>query len=337
MTRPTPRAPAVLLLLPLLLLAACAGTPPLTHRGQPVLAGRTVVVTGASSGFGRGIAIAMAARGADVVLAARRADALEEVALEARAAGGQALVVPTDVSDPAQVARLAEAAEARFGPIDVWINNAGVGALGRFDETPLADHARIVDVNFKGVLYGSHEALRRFRARRSGLLINMGSVVSRVPQPYYASYVATKHAVLGLGEALNAELRAGGEGRAIRVVTVMPWAADTPWFDNAANYSGRRPVKLLPDDPRLIVDAVVAATLQPRDRVAPGLKAKGALLVHRLSPGLANRFAGAVFHRAQSRAPADPRAPTSGSVQRPLPTGRGVRDETPEGAVTVPR
>jgi short-subunit dehydrogenase len=318
-----------------LLLGACAGTPPLTRDGRPVLAGRTAVITGASSGFGRGVAVEMARRGANVVLAARRQAQLEAVAAEARAAGGRALVVPTDVADPAQMARLAQAAEAEFGRIDIWINNAGVGALGRFDEVPLADHSRIVDVNLKGVIHGSHEALRRFRRQGHGTVINLGSVVSRVPQPYYASYVATKHAVLGLDEALNAELRANGEGRTIRVVTIMPWAADTPWFDNAANYYGRTPVKVLPDRPELIVDAIVHAALRPRDRVAPGLKAKSALLSHRISPALANAVAGAVFHGAQSAAPPDPKAPTSGSLHRGGP-GVGVRDETPGGSVTRP-
>ena len=319
-----------------LLLTACASTPPLTRGGQPVMAGRTVVITGASSGFGRGTAVAMAARGANVVLAARRAAVLEEVAAEARAVGGQALVVPTDVSDPAQVARLAQAAEQRFGRIDVWINDAGVGALGRFDEVPLVDHARIIDVNLKGVIYGSHEALRRFRRQGRGTLINLGSVVSRVPQPYYASYTATKHAILGLDEALNAELRANGEGRAIRVVTIMPWAVNTPWFDNAANYSGRLPAKVLPDQPRLVVDAIVHAALRPRDRVAPGVKAKGALVAHRVSPSLTNAAAGAVFDRAQKSAPPDPRSPTSGSLYAPSPAAPGVRDETPGGSVTRP-
>ncbi len=326
----------LLAILAVLSLTACAGAPPLTRGGQPVMAGRTVVITGASSGFGRGTAVAMAARGANVVLAARRASVLEEVAAEARAAGGRALVVPTDVADPAQMARLAEAAEREFGRIDVWINDAGVGALGRFDETPGADHARIVDVNLKGVIYGSHEALRRFRRQGGGTLINLGSVVSRVPQPYYASYVATKHAILGLDEALNAELRAAGEGRAIRVVTVMPWAVNTPWFDNAANYSGRLPAKVLPDQPALVVNAIVHAALRPRDRVAPGIKAKGALLSHRISPGLTNRAAGAVFHRAQSTAPRDPKAPTSGSLYAPSPAAPGVRDDTPGGSVTRP-
>jgi short-subunit dehydrogenase len=315
------------------LLSACATTAPMQQHGRPAFEGRTVVITGASSGFGRGVAVAMAARGANVVLAARRTELLEEVAAEARAAGGQALVVTTDVSRPADMARLATAAETTFGRVDVWINNAGVGALGRFDETPIADHERIVDVNLKGVIYGSHVALRRFRRQGSGVLINMGSVVSQVPMPYYASYVATKHAVLGLDAALNQELRANGE-RGVRVVTIMPWAADTPWFDHAANYTGRRPVKIVPDGPEVIVNAVLHAALHPRDRVAPGLKAKSALVSHRLSPGLTDAFAGSVVHRAQTAAPPTNAPPTSGSVQQPQPNGRGVRGDDPRYGVT---
>ena len=331
----------LLILFAALILTACAGAPPLSRAGQPAMAGRTVVITGASSGIGRGTAIAMAARGANVVLAARREAVLQEVAAEARQVsprigGGQALVVPTDVADPAAVARLATAAEQRFGRIDVWINDAGVGALGRFDEIPLADHSRIVDVNLKGVIHGSHEALRRFRQQRHGTLINLGSVDSRIPQTFYASYVATKHAILGLSEALNSELRADGLGRTVRVVTVMPWAVDTPWFDNAANYARTQPVKILPDSPDLVVNAIVHAALRPRDRVAPGLKAKSALVAHRLSPTLTNAVSGAIFTAVQRSSPPDPKAPTSGSLHRGSPAPGAVADPTREGSVTRP-
>src|SRR3712207_4077590 len=150
------------------LLAGCAAPSRLRQSDQPRIAGRTFVVTGASSGFGRGVALKLASYGANVVLAARRTEVLEEAAGEVRAAGGQPLVVTTDVAKPEQVERLADAAVERFGRIDVWINNAGIGAIGRFEEIPVEDHARIIDVNFKGVVYGSHAALRQFRRQGAG-------------------------------------------------------------------------------------------------------------------------------------------------------------------------
>lgn len=323
---------ALLLFAPLA--AGCATTA--ASAAQREFAGRTVVVTGASSGFGRSIAQAFGARGANVVLAARRAELLEEVAAEVRGGGGQALVVPTDVGQEAEMARLAEAATSRFGRIDIWINNAGVGALGRFDETPIADHVRIVDTNLNGVIYGSHHALRQFKRQGSGTLINMGSVVSRVPMPYYATYVATKHGVLGLGNALNQELKASGF-RNIKVVTVMPYAADTPWFDHAANYSGRSPRQILLDPPDKIVRAVVAAARHPRKEVAVGWKAKSALVAHRVSPTLTEALAGAVVHDVQMNDAPSGVPAHSGSVHQPMATGRSVDGGVRERMATEDR
>lgn len=91
--------------------------------------------------------------------------------------------MPTNVSRLAEVAHLADAARGCFGHVDVWIDDAGVVALSRFDETPLADHEQMIDVNLKGVVYGSYEALRRFRRQGAGVLINLGSMESRVPLP----------------------------------------------------------------------------------------------------------------------------------------------------------
>ena len=307
----------------LLCLGGCA-TAPRLEGGPRRYAGRTVVVTGASSGFGRGIALALGREGANVVLAARRADLLESAAAEIRASGGQALVQPTDVAHEPEVAALAQAAEARFGRIDVWINNAGVIALGRFDETPLADHDRLIDVNLKGVIYGSHHALRRFRAQGTGVLINMGSVESKVPLPYQASYVASKHAVLGFDQALIQELRLGG-ARGVHVVTVLPWAADTPIWDHAANYTGHR-VRGAPmlDGPEKIVRAVVDAGLRPRPVIAVGWKAKGAVLAHQLWPGVVEAASADVYHRKQLVMPPADAPPTSGALHAPSAVGGGV-------------
>ena len=142
---------------------------------------RVVVITGASSGIGRATALAFAGRGDRLVLAARRAAMLEEVAAECIARGGEALVVPTDVTEEGQVEELGRRALARFGRIDVWFNNPGVAAGGRFEEIPVAEPRRTVEGNLGGGIHGSHAAVRRFRARGQGRPVNMALVEGRGP------------------------------------------------------------------------------------------------------------------------------------------------------------
>ena len=264
-------------------LGGCTAPSQLLQSDQQRISGRTFVVTGASSGSGRGVAVKLGAYGSNVVLAARRTETLKEVAAEVRAAGGTPLVVTTDVSKSDQMERLARAAVDRFGRIDVWINNAGVGAIGRFEDVPLKDYDRVIDVNLKGVVYGSHTALRLFRQQGFGTIVNVSSVEGEVPLAYQAIYSASKHAVNGLGAALNQELRLNNLG-SIKVVTVMPWAADTPFFEHAANYSGGAPRMILMDDPRKVVDAIVWASIHPTSEVAVGWKAQTAVTAHRLFP-----------------------------------------------------
>jgi short-subunit dehydrogenase len=301
-------------------LAGCTTT--LSGDERAAVAGKTYVVTGASSGFGRGVALELAGMRANVVLAARRTAVLEEVATEARARGGNALVVTTDVSRPDEVQRLLDAAVARFGKVDVWINNAAVGAIGAFDTVPLEDHARIVDVNVKGVMYGSHVALRQFRKQGAGTLVNIGSLESEVPLAYHASYAATKAATLSLGRSLNEELRLTGAA-SIKVATVLPWAADTPFFTHAANYSGGKPRMPLMDDPRKVIDAIVWISVHPQEELAVGWKAKAAYFGHRVAPDIAEHVAADVAHRWQYRT-APPAPPTDGSLHRSGPEGTTI-------------
>src|SRR6185369_8271348 len=116
--------------------------------------GKVVVITGASSGFGKGAALRFAEEGASVVLAARRGDLLEALVRECESRGGRALAVPTDVGEPEEVERLARAAVEKFGRIDVWVNDAGVGALGPFERVPLELHEQVVKTDLLGTLYG---------------------------------------------------------------------------------------------------------------------------------------------------------------------------------------
>jgi short-subunit dehydrogenase len=170
-------------------------------------------------------------------MAARRGNVLEELARECADTGGVAYAIPTDVSKRSDVDRLTEAAVSRFGRVDVWINNAGVAALGRFEKVPLDDHAQVISTSLLKTLYGSHLAYRLFLAQGAGILINVASELGQFSAPYYASYVAAKHGVVGLGQALRQEIDQNNVG-GVHVCTVMPSAHDTPFFDHVANYSG---------------------------------------------------------------------------------------------------
>jgi short-subunit dehydrogenase len=280
---------------------------------------KVVVITGASSGFGKGVALDLAAEGACVVLAARRADLLEKLATQC---GENALACPTDVSKASDMQNLADAAVKRFGHVDVWINDAGVGAIGRFEDIPLEDHSRLIDVNLKGVIFGSHIAMKLFRAQGYGTLVNVGSIVSEVPMAYLASYAASKAGVLSLGRALNQELRLSGAKR-IKVTTVMPFATDTPWWSHAANYSGGTPRMAAMDDPKKVVKTIVTACLRPKPEYVVGWKAKAAFTAHKSFPDTTERAAADIIHKWQfDTAPAAPA--TSGTLFEPMPSGTEV-------------
>lgn len=280
--------------------------------------GQTVVITGASSGFGRGVALRLAARGANLVLAARRKDLLDRLAQEC----GNAIAVHTDVGDPNDVEKLAAAATARFNRVDVWVNNAGVAALGRFDEIPLKDHLKVMQTNLGGVINGSHVALRHFRRQRFGTLVNIASILGRTPAPYYASYCATKAGVLSLCASLRQELRAHNEQN-IHVCAVLPMAADTTFFEHAANYTGHTLQPYPITDAENIIDAIVQAIDAPRDEVVVGFPAQAAAVTQQLAPWITETVTAEVTHQLQFEdAPAAP--VTSGNLHAPVILGRGI-------------
>lgn len=298
-------------------IGACALGSHLQREEVQRIAGSTYVVTGASSGIGRGTALKLGALGANVVLAARRTDMLEEIARNIESTGGRALVVTTDVSEPLEMEKLAQATVSHFGKIDVWINNAGVGVIGRFEEIPLQDHARVIDVNLKGVIYGSHVALRQFRIQGQGTLVNVGSLQSEIPLAYQASYSASKAGVLSLGRALNEEIRLAGLSESVSVATVLPWATDTPFFNHAANYSGGTPRMIAMDDPQKVVDAIVWVSLYPYEELPVGWKASGAYAAHKIAPDISESIAASISHKVQMK-DAPPAPPTSGNLHQPV-------------------
>ena len=212
------------------------------------LDGAVVVVTGASSGIGRATGLAFAEGGARVVVAARRVDALEELARECQAAGGQPWPSPPTPTDEAAVAELARRAVERFGRIDVWVNNAGVYLLGLLEATPPEAFRRVLETNFFGYVNGARAVLPHFRNQGHGVLINNASVYSHVGAPWLTAYVSSKFAVRGFSEALRQEL---ADLPDVHVCTVSPSPIDTPIFASAANYSGRAVYGLGPTRSRL--------------------------------------------------------------------------------------
>jgi short-subunit dehydrogenase len=185
------------------------------------------IVTGASMGIGAEFAAALAARGYDLVLAARSADALEGIATRLRAAHGGAIeVVPLDLSDLANVETLAARAEARFGRIDLLVNNAGFGAHGRFATLDVARQLEMIRLNIASLVALTHRVLPGMVARRSGGIINVGSTAAFQPVPYMAVYGATKAFVLSFSEALHEEYRTLG----VTVLALNPGQTTTNFF-----------------------------------------------------------------------------------------------------------
>jgi short-subunit dehydrogenase len=284
---------------------------------------KVVVITGASSGFGRGAALKFAEAGAKVVLAARRRRELKEVAKECEEQGGTALVVDTDVSNSGEVHELAERAVEKFGKIDVWVNNAGVGAVGPFEETPLEEHEQVIKTNLLGTLYGSYEALQQFHKQGRGVLINVASFAGKVAAPYLSTYSASKFGVRGLGMALRQELEQNHED-GISVCTVMPVSHDTPFFEHAANYSGK-PVQPIGTvyDPQKVVDVIYELALDPEDEVIVGPSGKVAGLGERLAPSWTEKLMGKRAHKAQMKQKESARD-KSGAVFEPTSSGTGI-------------
>lgn len=265
--------------------------------------GAVVVITGASSGIGRATAISFARQGANLVLAARDEEALLEAAAECALAGGRAIAVPTDVTDPKAVHSLAKtAAQTYSGRIDVWVNNAGIGAVGGFLETPVGVHDRVIQTNLLGYIHGAHAALPYFKQQHEGVLINNISFGAWFPAPYAVAYSASKYGVMGYSEALRGELHSWP---GIHVCDLFPFFVNTPGLpDHAANYSGHKlRGSNKASSPYRVAEAIVALAEYPRDSLTLGSFAYLAKMANSVSPKLSRRFAArtaeAIFNFAE--------------------------------------
>ena len=289
---------------------------------HPSVLARTAVVTGASSGVGRGVALALAARGTRVVVASRDAEALRALSAQVAARGGQAAAMPVDVTDPVAVDHLAADAEAEFGPVDLWVHTVGVLALGSFWDVPTDVHARVIEVNVTGTVSCAHAAIGHFRRNGAGTFVVVGSVEGEIPLAGHASYAASKAAIDALIRAIHQDLRLSDSGRRIHVASVHPWALDTPLWTGAANRSGHAGRMWAMQDPRPTVRAVLEVCARPRLARRVGWRSRVAAAAHRLAPRLTDRTASDVAARElRWGAPAPD---TDGILSRPPTGGRSV-------------
>jgi short-subunit dehydrogenase len=277
---------------------------------------RVVLVTGASSGIGRALCLRLAERGDHLVLLARAPGPLNEVADQCRAAGAaSAEVCPADVLDQGALQRVVDATVARLGGIDAVVHSAGVVAYGRFDQVPAEVWNRVLETNVLGAANLARAVLPEMRARDSGTLVLLGSVIGQIAVPSMSAYMVSKWALHALGRELQLDNR---DRSGVRVSVVALGSVDTPIYAQAANYLGR-PGR--PPPPVYSADRVargVAGVLdRPSKRVNIGVANRAMRLGFTLTPGLFDALVGPLFGTVASGRASAPE--TTGNVLQPQP------------------
>lgn len=288
------------------------------HKRQD-LSGRVVVVTGASGGLGRQTAVEFAQAGCSLVLAARREKDLEDTAKLCRSAGVSALSVPTDVSVEANVQRLVTSALAAYQRIDVWVNNAGVTLFARLADARFEEHRRVIEVNLFGAMMCARAIVPVFKRQHHGVLINVGSLLSKVGQPFVPSYVISKFGLRGMSESLRAEL---ADEPDIHVCTVLPYAVDTPHFQTGASEMKRHARAMPPvQTPEKVARAIVKLAASPRRELHIPRVATLGLALHWLLPNVTERL---LWHALQRwHFDQQEQGPSAGNLYQSLETGTG--------------
>jgi NAD(P)-dependent dehydrogenase (short-subunit alcohol dehydrogenase family) len=266
--------------------------PPLTSEQ------RTVVVTGAGAGVGRATARAFGAEGARVGLLARGRDGLDAARGEIEAAGGRALVVPTDVADPDAVEAAAADVEERLGPIDVWVNCAMASIFAFTWDIQPDEFRRATEVVYLGFVWGTQAALRRMRPRNRGTIVQVGSALAYRGIPLQAAYCGGKHAIQGFTESVRAELI--HDRSAVHVTTVHLPGLNTPQFGWVRSRLPRHPQPVPPIyQPEVAARAIVWAAGRRRREVWVGGSTAATIIGNSLAPSLVDRYLGKTNVKAQ--------------------------------------
>jgi NAD(P)-dependent dehydrogenase (short-subunit alcohol dehydrogenase family) len=248
-----------------------------------------VVITGASAGVGRATARAFADRGAHIGLLARGPDGLEAAHKEIEAAGGQALVLPTDVAHPDQIEAAADAVEQRFGPIDIWINNAMVSVFSPIKEMTPDEFKRVTEVTYLGYVYGTLSALKRMLGRDRGVIVQVGSALAYRGIPLQGAYCGAKHAIQGFTDSLRCELL--HDESKVKVVEVHMPALNTPQFSWVKSRLPRKPQPVPPIfQPEVAAEAIFWAAHHDRPEVYVGWPTVKAIVGNKIAPRLADWY-----------------------------------------------
>lgn len=248
-----------------------------------------VVITGASAGVGRATAREFARPGTKIALLARGRERLEEARREIEERGAEAIVVPTDVADPAQVEAAAETAERELGPIDVWINNAMTTVFSPFIEITPEEFQRATAVTYLGTVYGTLAALKRMRPRDEGVIVQVGSALAYRGIPLQSPYCGAKHAVRGFTDSLRCELLHEKSG--IHLTMVQLPGLNTPQFEWCQTRLPKHPQPVAPVyQPEVAARAIVWAAKHRRREVNVGRSAVITIWANKLFPGLGDRY-----------------------------------------------
>lgn len=258
------------------------------------LCGQVAIITGASSGIGREVALAFAREGLRTVLAARREDNLREVAEAVSALDGEALIVSTDVSQQRQVQQMVQATLDRFGQVDILVNNAGCGLYASVEDSRIEDIQQIMNVNFMGAVYALKAVLPIMRQQGRGHIINVASIAGKRALPYSGAYCATKFALIGFSEALRVELIGSG----IDVSVVCPVWTETEFFGTMKTTYNRNVRPIGPaQSAAQVAQAIVDCARHPKPEVMPLKLARLLAVANAVAPGLIDR----AVHKAVSR------------------------------------
>ncbi len=259
---------------------------------------KVVVITGASAGVGRATVRAFAHQGAHIALLARGREGLEEARREVEAAGGKALVVPTDVADADQVEAAAVAVEDQLGPIDVWVNNAMASVFSPVKEMTPAEYRRVTEVSYLGYVYGTLAALRRMLPRDRGVIVQVGSALAYRGIPLQSAYCGAKHAIQGFTESLRCELIHDGSN--VKITMVQMPALNTPQFSWVKSRLPRKPQPVPPIfQPEVAADAIVNAARHYRREWYVGWPTVKAIVGNKVAPGFGDWYLARMGYDAQ--------------------------------------